>query len=163
MSAIAILAGIATVIYPLGDVFKVLAKQRILVALNCVQLPLLIAAVILTAPSGILAVAWARTAGMALFAALFLGQVKRVLGVGLGDLLVAVRPGALTALGVGVGAGAVRLAWPALSVGPLVAATAAGAVAGALVLRLAAPAVFASLVKQLEGMRPRRTVAEARP
>jgi PST family polysaccharide transporter len=163
MSAIAILQGIATLIYPLGDVFKALAKQRILVALNCVQLPLLIAAVILAAPSGILAVAWARVGGMVLFAALFLGQVKRVIDVDFGELLVAIRPGALTALGVGIGAGAVRLAWPALSVGPLLAATAAGAIGGALVLRWAAPAVFESVVSQLEGLRSRRAPAGARP
>jgi O-antigen/teichoic acid export membrane protein len=162
MSAIAVLAGIATVIYPLGDVFKALAKQRILVALNCVQLPLLIAAVILAAPNGILAVAWARVGGMALFAALFLRQVKRVIDVGLGDLLVAIRPAVLTALGVGIGAGAVRLAWPALSIGPLLASTAAGAVGGALMLRWAAPAVFGSLVSQLEGLRSRSAPAGAR-
>lgn len=156
MSAIAIMAGIATVIYPLGDVFKALARQRILVALNCIQIPLLIAAIVATAPSGILAVAWARTGAMALFAVLFLHQVKRVLDVGLRELAVAVRPAALTAAAVGLASGAVRLAWPDLSLAPLAVATVAAVVGGLLVLRVAGPDLFGELLRALARLRPRR-------
>jgi lipopolysaccharide exporter len=156
MSAIAIMAGIATVIYPLGDVFKALARQRILVALNCVQIPLLIAAIIATAPNGILAVAWARTGAMALFAVLFLREVKRVLGLGLGELALAVRPAAVTAAVVALSAGAVRLAWPALEVGPLLAATVAAVVGGLAAVRLTAPDLFGQLRAAVESLRPRR-------
>jgi PST family polysaccharide transporter len=156
MSAIAIMAGIGTVIYPLGDVFKALARQRVLVVLNCVQIPLLIAAIVATAPSGILAVAWARTGAMALFAALFLREVKRVLGVGLRDLALAVRPAAVTAAIVALSSGAVRLVWPDLSVAPLLAAAAAAMLGGLAALRLSAPDLFGELRDGIGSLRPRR-------
>jgi hypothetical protein len=143
MSAISVMSGIAMVIYPLGDVFKALAKQRILVALNCIQLPLLIAAIILAAPSGILTVAWVRAAGMALFAVLFLAQVKRVIeGMRYRDLVIALWPGAVTGVGVGVGTGLARLALPGLSVGPLMVGVVAGGLSGAISLRASAPDIY---------------------
>lgn len=156
MSAIAVMSGIAMVLYPLGDVFKALAKQRILVALNCVQLPLLIGAMILAAPSGILAVAWVRAAGMLLFAALFLWQVRRVIGVGRRELVVALRPAAVCAVAVAAGGGAVRLAWPSLSVAPLIAGTVAAGVAGALALRWSSPDLYNELSERISSIRMRR-------
>ena len=162
MSAIAVMSGIAMVIYPLGDVFKALAKQRILVALNCVQLPLLIAAMILAAPSGILAVAWVRAAGMALFAVLFLWQVKRVIvDMRYRELAVAMWPAAVTGAGVGVGAGLARLALPGLSVGPLLVGVAAATLCGAVALRASAPDIYREVTGRIGAMARRRRRAAA--
>jgi O-antigen/teichoic acid export membrane protein len=164
MSAIAVMSGIAMVIYPLGDVFKALAKQRILVALNLVQLPLLITAMILAAPSGILAVAWVRAAGMALFAVLFLWQVKRVIvGMRYSELAVALWPAAVTGTGVGVGAGLARLALPGLSVGPLAVGTVAAALCGAIALRASAPDIYRELSGRITDFALRRKPAAETP
>jgi PST family polysaccharide transporter len=157
MSAISVMSGIAMVIYPLGDVFKALAKQRILVALNCIQLPLLIAAIILAAPSGILTVAWVRAAGMALFAVLFLAQVKRVIeGMRYRDLVIALWPGAVTGAGVGVGTGLARLALPGLSVGPLMVGVAAAGLSGTLALRASAPDIYREVSGRVKDFTQRR-------
>jgi len=150
------------VIYPLGDVFKALAKQRILVALNCIQLPALIGAMILAAPSGILAVAWVRAGGMAVFALLFLAQVKRVIeGMRYGDLLVALLPAAVTGLGVGVGGGLARLALPGLSVGPLAVGAVAAGLCGAIALRASAPDVYVEVRGRIGDFAMRRRGAAA--
>jgi PST family polysaccharide transporter len=157
MSAIAIMNGIQMVIFPLGDVYKATGRQWILITLNLIQLPLLIVGVIVSAPAGILVVAWVRTAGMVLFAAMFLYSVKMELGVGLGDLVGALRPALCAAAGVGLGAGVVRLAWNGLSVGPLAVAAVAGLLGGLAALRGLAPGAYRD-VRALVGVRSRPRV-----
>ncbi|MFL5909367.1 MAG: lipopolysaccharide biosynthesis protein [Gaiellaceae bacterium] len=165
MSAIAVMSGIAMVIYPLGDVFKALAKQRVLVALNCVQLPVLIGAMILAAPSGILAVAWVRAGGMALFAVLFLWQVKRVIvDMRYSELAIALWPAAVTGTGVAIGSGLARLALPGLSVGPLLVGMAAAALCGGIALRASAPDLYREVKERAAQIRlPRARPATRQP
>ncbi len=143
MSAIAVMGGISSVAYPLGDVFKALGRQRVLIAMNLAQLPLLIAAIVLVSDRGIVAVSWVRAAEMALFSATTVWFATRLLDVRFRAVVAACAPGAAAALGVALGAGAVRLAWPANTIGPVLAGTVAGIAGGLLALRLLAPGALA--------------------
>ncbi|MFN8174370.1 MAG: oligosaccharide flippase family protein [Solirubrobacteraceae bacterium] len=155
MSAIAVMVGVSSVAYPIGDVFKALGLQRVLVGLNLLQLPLLIAAIVLAADAGIVAVAWVRAAEMALYTGMIVAAATRVTSIRPGQVLSAMGPGAAAALGVVIGAGAVRLAWPEIAVGPLVAGVLAGALGGTLSLRLLAPSSFGEAREQMvELLRP---------
>jgi lipopolysaccharide exporter len=147
-AAIAVFSGIASIAYPLGDVFKAIGKQRVLVAMALIQMPLGLGAIILVAPAGIAAVAWVRVASVALQAVLLVIIVSRVLETRATLFLKATGPALAMASGVVLGAGAVRIAWPELSVGPLVGGAVAGLICGLGVLRLSAPTMFGEL-KQL--------------
>jgi PST family polysaccharide transporter len=155
MSAVAVMAGFSSVVFPLGDVFKALGRQRLLVAINLLQVPLLIAGVILAAPAGIVAVGWVRAGEMALHAMLTTFVVTRVVSIPLRNVVRAVWPAAAAAAGVGLGAGAIRLALPELSIVPLALGGAAGLLGGVIALRALAPAGFFELVSQLAALRPR--------
>jgi PST family polysaccharide transporter len=157
-SAIAVFTGIASVAYPLGDVFKAIGKQRVLIALSLVQVPLALATIILVAPAGILAVAWVRVAFVSLQTTMLVILVSRALRTSALTFVAAVGPAAAAAGGVTIGAAAVRLAWPELSLGPLLAGAAAGLAGGVAALRLFAPTMFTE-VRNLVGA----LVASARP
>lgn len=155
MSAIAVMVGVSAVAYPLGDVFKALGLQRVLVALSLIQLPLLIGAIVLASDAGIVAVAWVRAAEMALYTGMIVAAASRVAQIRPTQVLVAMGPGAAAAAGVALGAGAVRLAWPEIAVAPLIAGVVAGALGGVLSLRLLAPSSFGEAREQLvELVRP---------
>ena len=139
MSAVAVISGIVAIVFPLGDVFKAIGRQRTLVVLNLIQLPTFIAAVVAFAHEGVVPVAWARAVVTLLFALTTFWLVMRATGMRLADVAGAVRGAVAAGVGVTLGAGAVRIAWPDLSAGPLLAGTAAAAVCGYLVVRLAAP------------------------
>jgi lipopolysaccharide exporter len=160
-SAVAVMSAITAVAFPLGDVFKALGKQRIFLGIQLIQLPFYVAAIILVAPAGIVAVAWARAAtraGHSLFLSLV---VCRTLGTKLRTFVAATGPALAAGLGVFVGTGAVRLLWSELSIGPLVAATAAGAVGGLVALRLLDPAAFREVREIGVGLFERRAKAPA--
>jgi lipopolysaccharide exporter len=162
MSAIAVLSGITAIVFPLGDVFKAMGRQRTLVALNLLQIPLFIVVVVLAAQSGIVAVAWARVAAVTLHAVLMLALVMRAAGMDLRGTIAALRPALASGIGVLVGAGAVRLLWPDLAIGPLLAGAAAGGLLGYLGLRFGAPATFGELHALVAERRARtRPAAEA--
>jgi lipopolysaccharide exporter len=144
-SAIAVFTGIASIALPLGDVFKATGKQRVLVALSLAQMPLAVGAMILAAPYGIVAVAWVRVATVTFQTTLLLILVSRELRTTPRLFFAAAGPAAAAVLGVVLGAGVVRIAWPDLAAGPLVAGTAAGSMGAVLALRLLAPGTFHEL------------------
>jgi lipopolysaccharide exporter len=157
MAAIAVMTGISAVVFPLGDVFKALGRQRVLVALNLVQLPLLVGSIVAAAPAGIVAVAWARAGAKAVFAVALIAFVLKAIGSDVRSLGRATAPALIGALGVLIAAGAVRLAWddgPDLAL--LLATTAAGAAGGLIAVRLFAFDALRELWSQLVAMRSKR-------
>jgi lipopolysaccharide exporter len=155
MSAVAVMSGITAIVFPLGDVFKAIGRQRTLVALNCVQIPLLLVAVLAVADDGIVAVGWARTAGLLLYGSATMWFVMRATGIRLRELASALRGAAAAGAGVALGAGAVRLAWPDPSIGPLLLGAAAAALCGWLALRIAAPTALHELHGWIRAARAR--------
>lgn len=141
MAALGLLAAFAAVAFPLGDLFKALGRQRVLVALNLGSLPVLVAAMVAAAPAGIVAAAWARAAVGAVHCTLMIVLVARSVQVRAADVLAGLRPAAAATAGVALGAGAVRLAWPDEAIGPLLVAMAAGGVLGLAGLAAADPAL----------------------
>ena len=160
MTAVCVMSGLASIVAPLGDVFKALGRQRILVTLALVQFPIYIGLMIWAGPHGILTVAWVR-AGAQVFATVpLLTLVMRAARVRVGQVLGALRPALAGSLGVVAGAGAVRLAWPSLTFGPLVVGGLAALAGGALALRLLAPGTITELRRQLPNLsRPSAAVA----
>jgi lipopolysaccharide exporter len=147
MAAVAVATGIGAMAYPLGDVFKALGRQRTLVAVNLVNLPLMVAGMIVVAPSGIVWVAWA-VAGLATVNLLIIAVlVSRTVGIRIRQYLVAIQPAMATAAGCGLAAGLVRVAASSEPRGVEVFAglCAAGA-GGALAMRLLAPDTFRTVL-----------------
>jgi PST family polysaccharide transporter len=157
-SAMALFTGIASAAYPLGDVFKATGKQRVLVALTLIQMPITVTTIILIAPAGIAAVAWVRVAAVTSQLTLLLILVSRELRTSARTFLAALAPAAVTAAGVAIGSGAVRLLWPDLSLAPLMVGAAAGCAGGLLALRLCAPSTYA----EIRDLLPARTSARER-
>jgi len=160
-AAIAVKAGITAITFPLGDVFKALGRQRVLVALGAVQLPIMIATIVAVAPAGIVAVAWARTGFTAVLGIVQVGFVLRALGSDVPELLRALRPALVTAAGVVAGAGAVALAFDGSDLAELLLGTVAGGAVGLLAARLFAFDALRELVEQLRKLRP--AAAEPQP
>lgn len=158
---VALMLGLYTVAIPMGEVFRAIGRQRWLIALALLQLPTLIAGVILAAQEGIVAVAWARAGAVALHAVLTFALVMRVQRMSVPSVLAALAPGAIAALGVGVAAGAVRLAWPDAALAPLLAGAAAGAAGGLLAVRVFAPAAWHQVLHQFADIRQMRRAASA--
>jgi PST family polysaccharide transporter len=153
LSGIAVAAAIGSLTYPVGDALKATARQRTLVLLNVGFLPVFAATIIIVAPAGIVAVAWARVGTRVLFGCGIVVAASRTIGLRPWPLAVAAGPGLAAALGAGAGAGAVRLAWPAAAVGPLLAGGLAAAAGAALALRVIAPATFRDALAVLPGRR----------
>lgn len=152
-AAIAVQAGIAAVVFPLGDVFKALGRQRVLVALSSIELPLLVGAIVAVAPAGITSVAWARAGFAAVFGAIQVAFVLRALDSEPGPFFAAIAPALVTAAGVLVGAGTARLLSGGSEFLELFAITAAGAAGGLLAARLFAFDALRELWDQLRRMR----------
>lgn len=92
LSAIAVMAGVSAVAFPIGDLFKAVARQRVLLLINLAQIPVLVAVVIAVAPHGIVAVAWARAGSKALFSAIMIGFAARIVGISFKSVVVAMAP-----------------------------------------------------------------------
>ena len=141
-AAMSVTSGIAASAFALGDAFKALGRQRVMVIINLIQLPVLVGLVILVAPEGITAVAWARAGTAAIWFLIMASTARRVVSLPLGDTLGAMAPGILVGVTVAMAAGAVRL-WSGLpDVPEILAAALAGALAGLAVLALVAPRYF---------------------
>jgi lipopolysaccharide exporter len=112
MAAIAVKAALSGIAFPLGDALRSVGQQRLLVALNLIEVPLLIVLVIAAAPEGIVVVAWVRALLAVLHLALVTVLASRTVQVGFAALVRAVAPGLVACGGVAAGAGAVRLTWP---------------------------------------------------
>jgi PST family polysaccharide transporter len=154
-SAVAVTSGLSAVGFPLGDTFKALGRQRVLVALNLLQLPIYVGVVVAVASEGILAVAWARTGAEFFHLILVAFAASRVLKASTAAFGRAAGPGLAAGAGMLLGAGAVRLAWPDLWLLPLLAGGAAGLLGATASLRLLAPAAFREIADQLTWLRRR--------
>jgi PST family polysaccharide transporter len=152
-AAIAVKAGITAVVFPLGDVFKALGRQRVLVALSAIQIPILIAVIVAVAPAGIVTVAWVRTGFTAALGAIQIGFVLTALDSNVGALLNAIRPALITAAGVLAGAAAGRFLVDGSDLGELSVASAMGAGGGLLAARLFAFDAVRELWDQLRRTR----------
>ena len=161
LAAIAIMSAVGAVTFPIGDVFKALGQQRRLVVMNLVAIPVLIGSLIVAAPEGIVFVAWVRTVTRALFGIVVVADAARIAGIRQREVLGAVGPGLASGVGVLIGAGAVRLAFPEASFFPLLAGTVAGGVGGALSLKLLAPIAFGDLRRLVTRRRSAEPVAAA--
>jgi O-antigen/teichoic acid export membrane protein len=160
-AAVCVMSGISASGFALGDAFKALARQRVMVGLTFIQLPVLVLTIILLAPYGITAVAWGRCANVIFWVALMMIAAARVLRIPVAVTLGAMRPGAGAAVGVALGAGAVRL-WSGLPAIPeLLLAGVLGALGGALALALVARPMFDELRLLVLGVVRRRTAAAA--
>ncbi len=149
MSAVCVMSGLAAIVAPLGDVFKALGRQRTLVILALLQFPVYIGLMVWAGPHGIVTVAWVRAGAQLLSSVPMLTLVMRAAKVSRRQVLSALRPAAAGTLGVVAGAGAVRLLWPSLSIGPLLVGIVAGAALGALALRVFAPGTISELWQSL--------------
>jgi O-antigen/teichoic acid export membrane protein len=148
-AAIAVRAAIGATGFPLGDTLKAVGQQRLLVALNIVELPLMVALIVAAAPEGIVLVAWTRAVVQLLHVTLLTALASRVVDVRLGGLMRAIAPALVASAGVGGGAGVVRLAWSDPTVFPLLAGLAAGLLGGLFALRAFAPEQVRSLLRHL--------------
>ncbi len=154
-AAVSVMSGLSASAFALGDAFKALARQRVMIGLTLIQLPVLVATIVVLAPYGITAVAWGRAAGVAFWVALMIWAAASVLRIPVRGTLGAMCPGAAAALGVAAAAGAVRLGVDLPAFPELVLATIAGTIGGVLVLMLAAPATFAELRRGAVSIRRR--------
>ena len=122
---IAVAAALYTVVFPLGDLLKAVGRQATIVKINVILIPLMIAACPLAAPAGVLAVSWALVGTSAAFAILMSVAVGRELHLRHAAFARVVRArGGGGGSGCSARRGAVRYAWPAISVPATV--TAAG-------------------------------------
>jgi len=154
LSAVATLSGLACCFFPLGDALKAIGKQRQMVALNLFQVPWVATGIVVLAPEGIVVVAWFMAASSLIFLVGLASLASRQLDVGPRRILAAARPGFVAAAGVVVGAGAVRLAWQDLSVGPVIAGTVLGGLGGLVALRVFARGALSDLLEAV-GLRRR--------
>lgn len=153
-AAIAVKAGVTAVVFPLGDVFKALGRQRVLVVLGAIQLPILVATIVAVAPAGIVAVAWARAGFAVLLGIVQIAFVLRALDSDVRTLTEALRPALVTAAGVLLGAGAAALTVQGSDLVELLVGVAAGGAVGLLAARLFAFDALRELVEQLRKLRP---------
>jgi len=157
VAPVSLMMAIAAIVNPLGDLLKSVGKQWILVGFNIAMIPAMVVTIVAAASVGIVAVAWARAGTLALFALAVVAATSRGLQVRARSVGIATVPGLIAASGVLAGAGAVRYAWPALTVGPLLVGATVGAVSGTVALRLFAPAAFAAARGQIAALFGRRT------
>jgi PST family polysaccharide transporter len=143
MSAVAFVSAITAVIFPLGDVFKALGRQRILMTLGLIEIPISLAAMIIAAPKGIELVAWVRVATIAVHSVAVVYFVARLARFGPADFLRALRPGVVTGLATAAGAAVVRVLLPSPELIPVLLELLAAGVCGVVALRFVAPDVIA--------------------
>jgi PST family polysaccharide transporter len=156
-AAVSAMSGISASGFALGDAFKALGRQRVMVGLTFIQLPILVATIILVAPFGITAVAWGRAGNVVFWVALMTVAAARVLRIPVAVTLAAMWPGAAAAAGVALAAGAVRL-WSGLPAIPeMAAAGLLGCAGGLAALALSAPAMFRELWSGLAAARRRKS------
>ncbi len=162
-SAIAIMAGIGALAFPLGDVFKALGRQRVLATIDAVEIAIMIAAIVTVAPHGIVAVAWTRAAVAVLMCVVQIGFVLRALETSARSFVDATRPALIAAVGVAVGAGAGRLVTDGPAGAELIAGCVLGAAGGLIATRLFAFEALRELWDQLRKLRSARRPAAAGP
>ena len=138
MLPLSLMYGLVCLVFPLGDTFKALGRQSVMAAVNAVALPVSIGAMVLAAPAGVVGVAWARVVTTVVLGVVWIVLISRALGLGAGAVVGALRPGCAAAAGVACGASAALHSVPAGPAIGLGAAVVAGALGGALLLRMLA-------------------------
>jgi PST family polysaccharide transporter len=161
LAAIAVAEAFAISVFPLGDAFRATGRQAPWIGLQLCSIVLLVGTLLLAAQWGLGAVAWARAGETAVFAVAVLFLSRRVLGVPMLAVLGALGPGLVAALGVVLGAGAVRLVLTGDGAGVLVAGIAAGVLGAVLALRGLAPRLWGDLHALAGVLRERRRGAAA--
>jgi PST family polysaccharide transporter len=145
LAAVSILSGISASTFALGDGFKALGRQRVMVIMSVFELPLVVVTIILAAPYGITTVAWARAGSEILWAGLMVVAARWVLRLSVRGTLASVWPGTAAAIGVVALAGPVRL-WSGLPRVPmLIVGTLAGTAGALIAVAVLAPAMFVEL------------------
>ncbi len=155
LSAVALTAGLNTVIFPLGDAGKASGKQGTLLLLNVVHVPLMVAAMVLAADAGIVGVAWAGVGATAVFVLLFLFWAQRSVGLRLGPVLRELRPGVAAAVGVLLTLGPLRLAPVEHGAAVLLAAVPLAVLGAVVAVVLLAPGTLRRLGAELPALLPR--------
>jgi lipopolysaccharide exporter len=145
MAPFAILYGITCVVYPLGDTFKALGRQPIMVAVNAVALPLTVGVMVLTADAGGVAVAWARLGVAIALGAVWFVLISRAIGLRLPRVTSMLGPGLGVAAGAALAGFAVRAVLPEPSIGPLIVGSLACAAGAIVSLRLFAAREYADI------------------
>jgi PST family polysaccharide transporter len=154
LSAIAVLCVFVAIAFPLGDVFKALGRQRTLVALNLVGIPLTVVLMLAATPWGIVGVALARAAAGALNCVVLVVLVVHAVGIPARALATALGPAAAATAGVLVGTLAVRALVPDDALLPLATATLAGAVGAVAAVVVLAPRTTDELLALARRVRP---------
>jgi O-antigen/teichoic acid export membrane protein len=155
MTPLSLMFGVTCIVFPLGDTFKALGHQSLMVRVNLVALPVSLGAMVLAAPAGVVAVAWSRVAVAVVVGALWLVVMCRVLDLRLRLVGRELWPGLVTAAGVAGGASAVRVLLPDTSLLALMVGSAAAGAGGLLALRAGAPAIFAEVRALVAGLAAR--------
>ncbi len=163
-AAVSIMSGVSASGFALGDAFKALGRQRVMIGLTFIQLPILVATIILLAPLGITAVAWGRAGNVVIWVGMMTVAASRVLQIPVPVTLRAMWPGAAAGVGVALGAGAVSQ-WSGLPAIPeIVVAALLGGACGIAALALLAPHTFREVRLGLASVRrSRRAPAPAAP
>lgn len=145
MQPLALMYGLVCIVHPLGDTFKALGRQRLMVAVNLIVIPVSITNMAIAAPAGIVTFAWARALMAVALTVVWIVLISRVLGLRLSTVARTLRPACAAAAGVALGGGGVRAAFPELSIGPLLLAASAAGVGGAVMLRVLAKEQYIEL------------------
>ncbi|WP_210494703.1 oligosaccharide flippase family protein [Patulibacter sp. SYSU D01012] len=157
LTAVACTVGLSTIVFPLGDAGKASGKTATLLLLNVVHVPLMIGAMALAAPLGIVGVAWVGTGATVAFVALFLVWTRWSVGIRLAPVARALRPAAAATLGTAAALELLQRAWTAAPAPALLAAAVPVALAGALAaMRLLAPGSTRTVAAELVALVPRR-------
>jgi PST family polysaccharide transporter len=140
------------------DVYKGIGRPGLAATVAAVRFAVLVPALLIAVGGGIEAVAWTQAALALAFAIGMQAVAMRIVGLGLADVGVALRPALALAAGTALGAGAVRWGLHAPTGVQLVAAVCAGAAGGAGALWLL-DAQFVREVRALLASRRPRAVA----
>jgi lipopolysaccharide exporter len=162
MQPLAIMYGLVCIVFPLGDTFKALGRQPTMVAVNAVTLPVSIGVMVLTAPAGVVAVAWARVAVTVAQGLVWVFLMTRALDIQMRSVAAMLRPACAATAGVAVAGLAVRVALPDNSVGPLLVGAMASTFGGVAALRIFAHREYAELRDLLFGRVRRIPLVPAR-
>lgn len=142
MAVLACLAACEVITMPLGDAMRAVGQQRVLVWVSAIIVPAQVAAVIVAAPQGIVAVAWSLLGVQSAFAALVCLAAGRTIGVSVTEISRALAPGVVAAAGTAAAAYAVHQAWNEASLPAVAAASLAGALGAVAALRLLAVSTY---------------------
>lgn len=145
MQPLAIMYGLICIVFPLGDTFKALGRQPLMVAVNVVTLPISIAVMVAVAPAGIVAVAWARVLVTVGQGVVWFVLITRALDLRWAIVAGMLRPAGSATAGVALGGIAVRTALPEPSIVPLMLTALASGVGGAITLRIFANREYGEL------------------